>query len=522
MRAGSGSDTRRSTGTDGVAESDSGRHGQVLRGIAWTTVYRLFEILLGFGAMLLLVRIIAPADYGRAGTVVGLVTLLNAFSCSLFMAEALQRPDGVEPDWTLHWSAGFYIQLALALGCQVAAGVCWLYPPYFEVAPLMHLAGLGVMIDWPNWMGGVMLRRELNFRRLQLLNGVATFLSLGVTLGLGVAGAGAYALVFGGNVARALPFGFDLLLVRRWRPASGWWRWPDWSAYRPALRFGFQQSGSALLHGLRGALEAAVLPGALGFAAIGLFSRAQALSATTVGRVGSIVIETVYPLLPRYAANGRSYPRQATLFLQIVLLCAVPGAVYIGIEGPALSRLLYGERWVAADPLIRPSALIGVGQLVFLASSGILLAANRLRVCFLLDVTAAVIAVLVIGGAWTRGGLAAYVWIAATGYLATATIAVWAARRFLVAGWPSRGVLPALVSSAVGGTLIVALEPLWASQPPVIRLCASGVVFALGTALALRSLFPQALTAVLSRLPGGQRFCGWLRLQPAVAGYAAP
>src|SRR5262245_25371559 len=282
----SASGTARSIEAGRVTETAAGRHLQVLRGIAWTTVYRVFEVILSFGAMLFLVRVIAPDDYGRASAVVGLMTLLNAFGCSMFMSEALQLPDEVEPDWGLHWSAGFYIQLALAGACQAVAGFLWLYPPYYEIAPLMHLAGLGLMLDWPNWMGGIMLRRELNFRRLQVLNGVATFVSLAVTLGLGIAGAGAYALVLGGNVARALPFGTDLLIVRGWRPAAGWWRWPDWSAYRPALRFGFQQTGSTLLHGLRGALEAAVLPGALGFTAIGLAGRAQALAGTTGGRGG--------------------------------------------------------------------------------------------------------------------------------------------------------------------------------------------------------------------------------------------
>ena len=506
-----------------MAEAAEGRHRQVLRGIAWTTVYRVFEVLLGFGAMLFLVRVIAPDDYGRASAVIGLMTLLNAFGCSMFMAEALQLPDEAEPDWTLHWSAGFYIQLALGVACQAVAGVCWLYPPYYEIAPLMHLVGVGLMLDWPNWMGGIMLRRELNFRRLQILNGVTTLLSLGVTLGLGVAGAGAYALVLGSNVARALPFGADLLIVRGWRPAPGWWRWPDWAAYRPALRFGFQQTGSALLHGLRGALEAAVLPGALGFTAIGLFGRAQALSATTVGRVGGILIDTVYPLLPRFAANAQSYPRQATLYLQIVCLCAVPGAVYIGIEGAALSQFLYGERWVAANPLILPCALIGLGQLLFLTASGILLAANRLRICLLLDVAAAVLAAIVVATAWTRGGLAVYVWVAAAGQLAAAMIALRAAGRLLVRRWPAVSVLPALVSSVAGGALILALDPLWSSLAPALRLAASGTVFGFGTSLALRCGYPSSLTAVLSRLPGGPRFCGWLKLRPAApaAEYAA-
>jgi O-antigen/teichoic acid export membrane protein len=452
--------------------------------------------------------------------VVGVVTLLNAFSCSLFMGAALQLPDGVEPDWSLHWSAGFYIQLAVGAACQLAAGVCWLSPAYRQIAPLLHLAGIGILLDWPNRLGGVMLRRAMNVRRLEILNGVATFLSLGVTLALGVAGGGAYAIVLGGNVARALPFGADLLIVRRWRPASGWWRWPDWKAYRPALRFGFQQTGSALLHGARGGLESAVLPGLVGYAAIGLFNRAQALFAATVGRVGSVLVETVYPLMPRYAANAESYPRRATLFLQVVCLCAVPGAVYVGLEGPALSRLLYGERWIAADPLILPCALIGLGQVVLLTASGILLAANRLKACFLLDLTAAVVSVSAIVVAWTAGDLQAYAWAAGAGCLLAAAVALASAAPLLAAGWLRATLLPPVASSAAGVILIVTLRSLWAPYPPIGRLAASGAVFAFGAALILRWIFPASLTDVLSRIPGGQRVCGCLRLRSLATRHA--
>jgi O-antigen/teichoic acid export membrane protein len=503
-----------------VAETSSKHHLLVLRGVAWTTVYRIVEVLASFAAMLVLVRVIAPAEYGRAGAVVGVVTLLNAFSCSLFMGAALQLPDDVEPDWSLHWSAGFYIQLTVSAACQLVACVCWFYPAYREIAPLVHLAGIGILLDWPNWLGGVMLRRAMNFRRLEILNGLATFLSLGVTLALGVAGGGAYAIVLGGNVARALPFGADLLLVRRWRPEAGWWRWPDWKAYRPALRFGFQQTGSALLHGIRGALESAVLPGLVGYAALGLFNRAQALFAATVGRVGSVLVETVYPLMPRYAANLEAYPRRATLFLQVVCLCAVPGAVYVGLEGPALSRVLYGERWVAADPLILPCALLGLGQVVLLTASGILLAANRLKACFLLDVTAAVLSASMIGFAWTAGGLQAYAWAAAAGCLLAAAVALGSVAPLLAAGWLRMILLPPTVSSAAGVLLIMTLQSLWAPYPAIARLVASGAVFALGAALTLRWIFPDSLTAVLSRIPGGQRVCGCLRLRPLATGHA--
>ena len=42
----------------------------ILKGIVWTTGYRVFATLAQFGAMLVLVRIIPPEEYGRAGAVV--------------------------------------------------------------------------------------------------------------------------------------------------------------------------------------------------------------------------------------------------------------------------------------------------------------------------------------------------------------------------------------------------------------------------------------------------------------------
>jgi hypothetical protein len=163
---------------------------------------------------------------------------------------------------------------------------------------------------------------------------------------------------------------------------------------------------------------------------------------------------------------------------------------------------------------------MGLGQVVLLTASGILLAANRLKACFLLDVTAAVLSVSMIGVAWTAGGLQAYAWAAAAGCLLAAAVALGSAAPLLAAGWLRTILLPPTVSSAAGVLLIVTLQLLWAPYPAIARLAASGAVFAIGAALTLRWIFPDSLTAVLSRIPGGQRVCGCLRLRPLATGHA--
>jgi 3-mercaptopyruvate sulfurtransferase SseA len=173
---------------------------------------------------------------------------------------------------------------------------------------------------------------------------------------VGLAGGGAYAIVLGSNVVTPLPFAVDLLFVRRWRPRPGWWRWPDWTLYGPALRFGLQQSGSGLLGGTRGALESVVLPGVVGFVSMGLLDRARALFVATIGRAGQVLVETAYPLLPRYAGDPKLYARHAAQFWQLLMLVLLPGALYLDTN-----QLESPRDWNRRSPEALETALRALG-----------------------------------------------------------------------------------------------------------------------------------------------------------------
>ena len=494
-----------------VSTVDVDRRGLLARGIGWNAAYQLCETLLAFAAMMVLARVIPPAEYGRFGAVLGVLIVVNSLNFSRFAAHALQSPDGQEPDWSLHWAAGMYIQTALMLLCHGIAGLCWLVGDYRPVAPLLHLAAFGIVLDWPARLCDVMLRREMGFFRLRVLFACSTLLNLGSTIIAGLAGAGAYAIVLGGNVLTPLPFVVDLLLIRRWRPAPGWWR-PNWRRYIPSLRFGFQQSGSTLLAAACGGLESVVLPVAVGFAPIGWLSRSRALFGSTVGRAAQVLLETGYPLLPRYAGDPVLYARQATLFLQVSVLLLAPGAIYLGLEGPALSRLVYGDRWIAADPLLWPAALAGLGVGGFSAASAVMLAAGRLRACLVLDAVGAAMSVPLVVVAWTTAEVVTYGWAFGAGQLTLGAIALAAASPRLTVDWARTALVPPAVATLIAAGAVIAADRLAIASGFTARLLFDTAIYFLTLALSLRTLFPCSVAAILRRVPGGERVGGWLRL----------
>jgi len=486
-----------------VTSSENRR--QVAHGLAWNTLFQGFQTLLSFGTMLVLVRVIPPSEYGRATAAVGWLLLMGSFGCVQFMNHALQLPHGEEPDWSLHWTVGVYIQGALCVVSQIVAGLCWLVPSYRPIAPLLHIAGLGVLFECGNRLRGTMLRRAMDFRRLRIVHAIGSAISIGVTLTFGLRGYGALAIVLGQNVFLGLPFSVDLFFVRRWRPNSGWWHWPDWSAYGPSIRFGLQQVASSLLNTLRGGAETAVLPITLGFVAMGLWNRAQALYATTMGRLQTIAVETVYPLLPRYAAERAHYPAYATLFCQAILWVAVAGMAYLGVDGPLLSRVVYGTKWIAADPVIWPGALAGLGVAAFMVGSSVLLAANRLRSCFSLDLLSACFLVPMLGVTLAGGGLVAYAWVVASAQILVGAIALWKAAPLMNVNWSREVVLPPLVSSAVACLIVWFLNQNLLVASVVIQLIITSATYGLVLVAMIRVIFPQPLLNLLACVPGGHR-----------------
>jgi O-antigen/teichoic acid export membrane protein len=489
------------------------RRDLLVRGIGWTFVHQVLQAVLAFGSMLVLVRILTPVDYGQAAAVVGLLTLLNAIGCGPFIDHALQLPDGRQPSWSQHFSWGMYIQAGLAALCTAIAGVLWLLPTYAPLAPLLHLASIGLLIDCPNRMRVAMLRRDLDLRRLRLIQTLSlAFCSL-LSIAVALAGGGAYALVLSANVAAAMPFAFDLLVVQRWRPEPGWWRAPRRAEYRTTLEFGVRHAGASLLHSARGGIEAIVLPAAIGFGAVGLIGRAQALFTMTIWRVAGPLIETVYPLLPRYASNDVAFRRNATLFAQVILLLVIPGAIFLGVHGPALSRVLYGERWAAADPLLWPAAWIGIGLGLFTIGANIVLARTAMRRSLTLYAVSACAASLATLAALLHRDLVVYAWSLAGAQMLAGVVAVAAIAHDLAADWLESVLLPPAAAAAAAAAVSWTVAA-WSAGGPAAELAAAVAAYGIVLIITLRALFPRAIRRLLGPFRSGERIAGWLRLSP--------
>ena len=75
------------TAAAGSVGSVPGEHRRLLiRGLTWSAAFQVFDVIVSFAAMLVLVRIIPPGDYGRVAAVLGVLGFVNLFNANPIQA----------------------------------------------------------------------------------------------------------------------------------------------------------------------------------------------------------------------------------------------------------------------------------------------------------------------------------------------------------------------------------------------------------------------------------------------------
>src|SRR5690349_18745973 len=78
-------------------------------GLLWSGLLQVFLVAINFVSMIVLVRLLSPAEYGRMAAVTGVLAIINCLTCGNFISQSIQLHEGEEPDWGAHWNAAFYI-----------------------------------------------------------------------------------------------------------------------------------------------------------------------------------------------------------------------------------------------------------------------------------------------------------------------------------------------------------------------------------------------------------------------------
>ncbi len=341
-------------------------------GVRWSAIARPTVEILQLGSIVILARLIVPAEFGRYAIAliaqeVAYLMVAGGLSSALVQRKTIDR-EHQQTGMALGLLAG----LTLAVVTLIAASV--IVAPIFgeRTAFFVRLMAPLCLVSALSTVPTATLRRNMAFRRLSEIEVLSTLARVVVCIGLALAGMSGEALVLG-VLAGSLATGV-IAWVSAPPPAPRLYR----KAARELLSYGLPVSLASVSWIGFSNVDYAIIGARLGALQTGFYFRAYTLSVEYQSKISVVMSQVGFPVLARTrsAAELSQLYRQMVRTLTILLF---PLLVLLTITAPVLVPFLFGAQWTPAVVPVQILALGGASTLVVDAVGTVFMATGRAR-----------------------------------------------------------------------------------------------------------------------------------------------
>jgi PST family polysaccharide transporter len=340
-------------GTFYPIDTSKGLRRTAVRGAGAAIAGSAGNFVLQMGSIVILARLLVPADFGIVTMVTTFSLLLRSFGLNGFTELIMQRE---ELDDSLA-SNLFWINLGigaiLTLGFASTGPLLALFYHNPAVVQVTRGLSLTIVIGCLGYIHLGLLQRAMHFRTTAIVNLTGQVLQYIVSIGLAFAGWHYWALVCG-SVVQTAAVSVGALLVCRWIP-----RWPRRAAGTGSgLKFATSvYSHFAFSYSTRN-LDNLLVGWRFGDRSLGFYKRAYDLFVLPETQLLAPLSAVAVSTLSRVSRDRDQFQRY---FLRIISLLALVGmgvGADISLVGQDLIRFLFGPGWEEAGRIF---ALFGPG-----------------------------------------------------------------------------------------------------------------------------------------------------------------
>lgn len=308
---------------------------------------------LGIGSVVILARLLTPADFGVVTMVSTFSLLLRSFGLNGFTELIMQREELTESlASNLFWiNLGIGVILTLAFASSGS-----LLALFYHTSAVVHVTqgmSLAIGISSLGYVHTGLLQRAMHFRSTAIINFVAQVFQVIVSIALAMAGWHYWALVWG-SVTQALVAAVAALVVCRWipnRPSRA-------SGTGSGLKFAANVYAHFAFSYLTRNTDNLLVGWRFGARALGFYKRAYDLFVLPETQLLSPLSAVVVSTLSRVNRDREQFKRYFLRTISVLALVGMGIGADFALVGEDFIRFLFGPGWEEAGRIF---ALFGPG-----------------------------------------------------------------------------------------------------------------------------------------------------------------
>jgi O-antigen/teichoic acid export membrane protein len=417
---------------------------RVRRSMAFSFVDRYGTYAMTVVGMVVLGRLLKPADFGVFAVGFGIIALMDTvrelgIGNYLVQTRELSR-DSVRAAFTvtLLMSA---VCAALLLAATRPLAAFYSEPGLKRMMPVFAANFLLLPFALPSTS---LLRRSIAFDWLAGINLLAAFVNTATVIVLALAGQGYMCFVWA-TLASNLTRTVAVNVVRR----EFWAFVPSLTGWRQIAWFSGYSTGAAIINVIHDWLPQLLIGRILGFEASGVYSRVITVCQLPERLLVGTIQPVILPLLAERARSDQSLKESYLLALTNVSALQWPTLLCLALLANPIVRLLLGPQWTEVPHLVR---IIAIGSLCLFPAFmtyPLMVALGRIRDTVTMSLIALLPSIAIIAGASFVG----LEWVAAAQFINAPLqvyVALWFIRRRIDLRWGE-------IALAVRGSAVAAL-----------------------------------------------------------------
>ena len=316
---------------------------KAINGIAWNTIQSLSNKSISFLFLIVMARLLLPADYGMVGMLAIFIALADAFVNCGFGQAIIRKQRRTKLDE----STVFYFSIGASLICYVILfGIAPLVATFYnmpELCPLLRFLGLKIVVSSFSSMQVLQYSIDLNFKTPAVVKVVSNISSGGIGIWCAFNGWGPWALAIQ-QVLMASFSTFMYIVLSKWRPIWGF----SVTSFKEMFSFGSKLLGANLLNIFYSNLSAIFIGKAYSSSDLGLYSKGQEMAAYPSDLLYGIVNTVTYPLLCTIQNDRDKMTNAYRKIIKSIAFIIFPTMAIVCALAHPIILTLFGEKWAAS------------------------------------------------------------------------------------------------------------------------------------------------------------------------------
>ena len=347
---------------------------KAIAGTMWTTISSMFLALIQVLRLSILTRFLERSDFGLVAIIVLVLGFTHIFADLGVSVSLFSRQDVSKKEYSsLYWVSlilGISIYCILFSLTPIIAGF-YKMPQLNALIPLM---GIDLIITTAGRQFRVFSQKQLQFKKLAIIDISCSFLSLGIAVWIAVCNGGVYSLILSTLSASLMA---TILLVITGLKTHPMTFYINVKEGREFYKIGIYQIGSEILDYISSQLDILIIGKIMSLNDLGIYNLVKQLALRIYNIIIPIITSVAVPLLSTINDNSDELSAKYIKMVRTVAFVNIPIYTIVAILAKEVLTILYGSAYTPYYSYLQILCFWGAIIAVMSAASSIVIIRGR-------------------------------------------------------------------------------------------------------------------------------------------------